>query len=196
MVDVRLDAVRESVERLDPVDDREARSIERFYEEMERLTHPFDEEADLVHLTASGFVVGARGTILHLHRKLSIWVQPGGHIDAGESPAEAALRETVEETGLHVVQPPEGPLLLHLDCHPGPRGHTHLDLRYVLLSGNDDPAPPEGESQEVYWFSFDDAQQQCEPALAPALGRLGETARRHEASWRAIVGETNDWVNL
>ena len=29
---------------------------------------------------------GPRGTVLHLHKRLGIWMQPGGHIDAGETP--------------------------------------------------------------------------------------------------------------
>jgi 8-oxo-dGTP pyrophosphatase MutT (NUDIX family) len=115
--------------------------------------------------------------ILHLHRKLNIWVQPGGHIDAGEDPLAAALRETVEETGLVTVHT-DPPTLFHVDVHGGPRGHTHYDLRYVLLSAPLDPTPPPEESPDVYWFSFADAVERCEPALAAALGALGAAAPR------------------
>ena len=164
--------LRTKILLIDPVDDWEKISIAQT---LERLTWDgvlFDEEANDHHITASSFVVSERGVILHLHRKLQIWVQPGGHVDAGESTLQAALRETHEETGLvtHHCEPPN---LFHVDVHPGPRGHTHYDLRYVLLSTPDDPTPPEGESQEVYWFDFNAAQQRCEPALAPALGKLG-----------------------
>ena len=163
--------LRSKILLIDPVDDREKSSIAQT---LERLTWDgdlFDEEANDHHITASSFVVSERGVILHLHRKLQIWVQPGGHVDAGESTLQAALRETHEETGL-VTRHCESPNLFHVDVHPGPRGHTHYDLRYVLLSAPDDPTPPEGESQEVYWFDFNAAQQRCEPALAPALSKL------------------------
>ena len=40
-----------------------------------------------------------RGILLLVHRRLGIWLQPGGHVDPGETPWEAARRETVEETG-------------------------------------------------------------------------------------------------
>ena len=76
-------------------------------------------------MTASGIVVGRRGTVLHRHKKLGIWMQPGGHIDAGESPEEAALREATEELGLAVEHPPAGPLLLHSTC-TRPRTGTRI----------------------------------------------------------------------
>ena len=47
-------------------------------------------------------VVGPRGVLLHRHRRLGLWLQPGGHIEPGETPAEAAAREVKEESGIHV----------------------------------------------------------------------------------------------
>ena len=35
--------------------------------------------------------------VLHLHKRLKIWLQPGGHIEAGETPWDAACREAREE---------------------------------------------------------------------------------------------------
>ena len=102
---------------------------------------PCDEHADPTHVTASGIVVGRRGTVLHLHKRLGIWMQPGGHIDPGETPDVAARREATEELGLDVTHPAAGPRLIHLDVHEAALGHTHLDLRYLLLGADDDPAP-------------------------------------------------------
>ena len=47
------------------------------------------------------------------------------------------------------------PELAHVDVHPGGRGHTHLDLRYLFTADDADPAPPPEESQEVGWFPWD-----------------------------------------
>lgn len=162
---------------LEPVDDREAMSLREIKARLVRLPDPYSEDADLHHVTASAFVISSRGVILHRHRILGIWVQPGGHINEGESPEEAALRETLEETGLYVrhLDPPR---LFHVDVHPGPRGHTHYDLRYVLLSDPLDPVPLENESPEVYWFTFPDALERAEPALVPALTQLALEAPR------------------
>mgnify|MGYP006285881701 CR=1 FL=1 len=164
-----MDSVSLAVAARIPVDEREATSIRRFLSEYARLGHPFDEHADPVHVTGSAIVIGARGVVLHLHKRLGIWLQPGGHIEQGENPWEAALREAREETGLDVGHPSAGPQLVHVDVHPGPRGHTHLDLRYLLEAGDDDPAPPPGESQDVRWFSWDDAIAVADPGLVGAL---------------------------
>jgi len=169
----------EAIAELEPVDDREAASI---LATLDRLTwpgDPFSETANDHHLTASSFVVSSRGVILHRHKSLDIWVQPGGHVDPGEDPADAALRETREETGLdarHVDRARP----YHVDVHPGPRGHTHYDLRYLLVAAPLDPAPAPGESDEVYWFDFDVASARAEPALAAVLRRLARDAARAE----------------
>lgn len=43
------------------------------------------------------------GQILLIKREdFEVWCLPGGHIDPGESVAQAAIRETLEETGLEV----------------------------------------------------------------------------------------------
>lgn len=140
-----------------PVDERERESIAEFCEIVPSLSSPFSEHADIRHVTASAIVVGRRGVALHVHKRLGLWLQPGGHIDDGESPHAAAVRESQEELGLVVSHPHDGPQLIHLDVHPGPRGHRHFDLRYLLLAGDDDPRPGEGESPQARWFTFDEA---------------------------------------
>ena len=40
--------------------------------------------------------------LLVKHKKMGLWVQPGGHVEPNESMEEAAIREVYEETGLTV----------------------------------------------------------------------------------------------
>ena len=68
-----------------------------------------------------------RLVLLHRHRRLGIWLQPGGHVEPGERPEDAALRETVEETGIAVAHPSDGPRIVHVDEHPGPDGHVRSE---------------------------------------------------------------------
>ena len=158
---------------LSPVDERERLSIAQTLQRLTWPGDPWDEHANSHHITSSAFVVSARGVILHEHKLLGIWVQPGGHVDAGETPEEACVRETMEETGL-IARHHEPASVFHVDVHPGPNGHTHYDLRYVLVSEPTDPSPSPGESPEVYWFDYPSALARCEPALRPALCKLAE----------------------
>jgi 8-oxo-dGTP pyrophosphatase MutT (NUDIX family) len=149
------------------VDEREAESVRRFLDEVVRLDAPFDEHADPVHITASALVTGLRGVILHKHRRLGLWLQPGGHVEIGETPAQAAVREATEETGLDVTLATEE--IIHVDVHPGPRGHTHLDLRYLCTAADLDPTPAPTESQEAFWFSWSAAIELADAGLAGLL---------------------------
>ena len=169
-----LELVRVHVRGRIAVDDREQQSIASFLEQSSMLTSPFDEHADVVHITASAIVVGARGVVLHLHKRLGLWLQPGGHIEEGETPWAAALREAEEETGLPVELADRAaiPELLHVDVHGGPRGHTHLDLRYLVHADPVDPTPGPDESQDVRWFTWDEAIAIADPGLIGILRTL------------------------
>ncbi len=163
----------------------EEQSIATLIAEVERLraagADPFSEDDDLVHITGSAIVVGSRGTVLLEHKRLGMWLQPGGHVDLGESPWDAALREAREETGLNVRFTEQPPRLVHVDVHQGGRGHTHLDLRYLLDGGDADPAPPPDESQQVEWLDWPVAVERAgDERLAALLARLGREFSHEE----------------
>jgi len=162
-------AVRRELMAHRPVDAREAQSRERILAAFAELPAPFDLEAGPIHVTGSAIVVGRRGTVLHLHKRLHRWLQPGGHLDPGEAPWEAARREGEEETGLPLAHPDGGPRMVHVDVHLAAAGHTHLDLRYLLLAPDLDPSPPEGESPLARWCSWDEAATLADEALRGAL---------------------------
>jgi 8-oxo-dGTP pyrophosphatase MutT (NUDIX family) len=96
------------------------------------------------HFTVSGFVVQGRRTLLHWHRKNGMWLPPGGHIDPGEDPVQAVVREVLEETGIHAevvpsaraygyAAPPQiaAPMTIQVeDIAEGP--HQHIDMIYAL----------------------------------------------------------------
>ena len=98
-------------------------------------------------------------TLLHWHRKVGLWLPPGGHIEPGEDPIEAALREVMEETGMAVEiaptaapfgygDPPQLPAPATIMVEPirafgGDAAHQHIDLIYFTrpLDGAGDPPP-------------------------------------------------------
>lgn len=168
-----------------PADPREARATAVFARELTRLGSPGDRFADPVHVTASGIVVGTPGTVLHRHRKIGRYMQPGGHLEPGEMPEDAARREAREETGLPVEHPSAGPCLLHLDVHEA-GGHVHLDLRYLVVSPALEPSPAATESQEVSWFAWPEAHALADDALVGALRAAERWVAEHPLVAEAV----------
>jgi 8-oxo-dGTP pyrophosphatase MutT (NUDIX family) len=179
-----------------PGDGREARARARIIAELDTLASPFDEQAGPEHVTGSAVVVGRRGTVLHMHKRLHRWLQPGGHLEPGEEPSAAALREAQEETGLTLAHPHGGPRLIHVDVHDAANGHTHLDLRYLLIAPDRDPSPPPGESPEARWFGWEEAAAVADDGLVGALRearlqpevRGGSRPASTEAGSRSLSG--------
>jgi 8-oxo-dGTP pyrophosphatase MutT (NUDIX family) len=178
MIDEALRSrVRRDVAARTGLDRREVESLETFLAAYDQLADPMSQESDPIHVTGSGIVVGPRGVVMLKHKRLGIWLQPGGHVDPGETPWDAALRESAEETGLDVsfAGPVDGdgvPELIHVDVHAGGRGHTHLDLRYLIDGGSSDPSPPEEESQQIGWFDWPAAIELADPGVETILRHL------------------------
>lgn len=156
-----------------PFDARESASLIRIRAALSWLRDPFAEDADPWHVTASAIVVDEHGRVLlHRHKALGIWMQPGGHLDPGETPGQAVLREVTEETGLTATHCSDTPF--HVDVHEGPRGHVHLDIRWLLeTDGTARLQPGPGESPDVAWFDLAEALELADAGLRGALRRLG-----------------------
>lgn len=167
-----------------PLDDEERAAVEHLMALVAAPPDPFLRSTLPTHVTASAVVIDERDrtVLLHLHRRLERWLQPGGHIEQDERPEDAALRETREETGVAVRHPDSGPLVVHLDEHPGPDGHVHLDLRYLLLADRDAPSVMPGESTgdgpgpTLRWATSAEVRMVADHSLVraiTALDRLG-----------------------
>jgi len=168
-------------------DSAEARSLDRIREFIARRKQPFDRTIAEGHLTASAVVISrdARAVLLVRHRKLAMWLQPGGHAEPQEHSGEAiALREAREEAGLSDLEVhPLAPRPFDLDVHDLPArrsepAHQHFDLRYLVLASQvEAPRGQAGEVLDARWFSWDQL---------PALGL--------DAGLTRALGKARSWM--
>lgn len=114
-------------------------------------------EARPDHLTASALVLSPDRSqvLLVLHKKVGLWMQPGGHVEDDASLAAAALREAVEETGVAGLRlASEEPVSYHR--HAAPCGaRDHLDVRFLVLAPEPAAVVVSEESDDVRWFAVD-----------------------------------------
>lgn len=140
--------------------------------------------------TATTFVVDDDRTLLLFHRKLRMWLPPGGHIDPNELPEVAAIREVREECGLEAELLMQGGMLGHVRVLPQPYcilledispGHQHIDLIYFARVTGGELAHNEREAHTARWVAWEDLDT---PEIAEDIRELG---RRAIEAWRAFV---------
>ena len=118
------------------------------------------------HFTVAVFVVWERKVLLHRHRKLGMWLPPGGHIERDELPDDAAVREVFEETGLRVTLVGErredvsDPVQLYRPAgvqleNIGP-GHQHIDLIYFAKPKGPTGIEKDFDEDKLGWYDPED----------------------------------------
>ncbi len=153
----------------------EAATVGLFLELLGEGRVPFHRERLDGHFTASCWLVdraGERALLTH-HRKLGLWLQPGGHADGECDLRIAALKEAEEESGLPGLRLVGG--LFDLDRHWIPAhkdvpAHWHFDVRYVVRAGEDEAYVVSEESHDLAWRRIDALA--TEPDADPSVRRM------------------------
>ncbi len=121
------------------------------------------------HFTVAVFVVHEKKVLLLRHRKLNMWLPPGGHIEKNELPDDAAVREVKEETGLDIClvgdkglnigYPMQLTIPKGIQLEDIGENHQHIDLVYFAKVLGDDTLIKNSESDEIGWYNYGDLPQ-------------------------------------
>lgn len=140
------------------------------------------------HFTATGLVLNQRGdrALMIFHKKLQIWLPAGGHVEQGELPHEAVVREVLEETGVRAriidassnlmldksreIQIPAPRWVLHepIPTYKDKTAHMHYDFIYCMQSECDACCAQLQEVSQVQWFSADQLRT-CDTSQATRI---------------------------
>ncbi|MBM3207473.1 MAG: NUDIX domain-containing protein [Chlamydiae bacterium] len=125
------------------------------------------------HFTATTYILQENKTLLIFHKKIKKWLPPGGHIEENETPAECAIREAKEETGIDVeiisqenlwlefpnaksIERPYLCLLENIPAHGQTPEHKHIDFIYVSRPLKTTLSATPKDHHEMRWFSIED----------------------------------------
>lgn len=134
--------------------------------------HTLDGQHDF---TVSAFIINpkTKTLLLHKHKLLGLWLQPGGHIELNETPWQALAHEILEETGyeiqnLDVLQTSfkipglvenEHPVPLVYRTHQfqAKNTHWHTDAAFAFITENlPTQQIGEGESTILSWMTIEE----------------------------------------
>ena len=123
-------------------------------------------------IVTSCIVINEGKVLLIFHKKFGKWLYPGGHVEPNETPQEAVLRETAEETGYKVKivgekplklkgspQAKESPLpfsIVYEDVHYKTARHMHFNMTYFGMVKGRQGRIAKGESKRMMWITEKD----------------------------------------
>jgi 8-oxo-dGTP pyrophosphatase MutT (NUDIX family) len=166
-----------------------------------RSVQPFDDreaadQADILDWVASGqqlfriappdtptkhlvvyfipFDATERCLLLGDHRKSGLWLPPGGHVEDGEDPRQAVIREAREELGITAEFAGDTPFFLTVTPTRGPHRHLDVDLWFILKAARHgaplDPDPREFRS--IRWLGLDEPRDWTAGPYDPEMHRF------------------------
>lgn len=117
--------------------------------------------------------LGRRFLVVHERKHEQLWYLPAGRVEPGESILEAAIRETLEESGVRV----QLESLLRIEHSPTPNGAR---TRVFLVARPLDDAPPRStpneHSLEARWVTLDELR--ALPLRGPEVREIFEYVDR------------------
>ncbi len=117
----------------------------------------FDRATVEGHITGSAWILdhAREACLLTHHKKLGLWLQPGGHADGDADVRAVAYREAEEESGITGLIP-LSPEIFDVDVHAIPARkqdpeHLHFDIRFAFVAPEGAQYVVSDESHALAW---------------------------------------------
>jgi len=152
---------------------------------IEQESECFERTLKKGHITGSSFILNYEKNAIALthHKKLNLWLQPGGHSDGDPDTLNVALREAQEETGITSLA------ILHtdifdVDIHKIPEtskepAHYHYDIRFLFRAPADAKFVMSEESNDLTWAPLAKLENFT---LERSVHRMKEKWNKHKLS--------------
>lgn len=143
-----------------------------------------------MHLVSYFVVLDATSgrLLLVAHRKAGLWLPPGGHVEPGEDPWSAVVRECREELRVPATASPitgELPFFLTVTETRGSGVHTDVSLWYLLTTDADSVTSyDEEEFDAIRWPTAEEVLEESSEGLDPHMHRFTHKLRHARARRR------------
>ncbi len=162
-------------------------------------SEPIQPPAHAGATTAAGAVVVNQGRVLLARltysRSKGLYMLPGGYVEAGETVDQAAMRETLEETGVRTSV--DGLIGVRARVQNG-ESNTYCLFRLTYQGGT--PRPHGHENDDVRWFSLEELEDTTQPVVGLAraaclavLSGQAQVIALHQTSPGSRANVPNEW---
>jgi diadenosine hexaphosphate hydrolase (ATP-forming) len=137
----------------------------------------------MMNLDEAGTVAFVDDLVALRHTNRGEWILPKGHIEPGEDPAVAALRELEEETGLLGSEP------IYVGTDQFSMDGQLVRVAYFAVTAIPGPHWPEHENKDAWLCAPEEAMARLSFEGVKRILRLALEARRSQSVTSPITGQ-------
>lgn len=182
----------EELRRYEPINEQEMKDLAVMREFAKRYPDSCLLRSNpLGHFTASGWVINetADKVLLNFHNIYKNWGWLGGHADGERDLKAVALKEVLEESGLHCIKALKAepisleilPVSYHIKHGKFVNSHLHMNLTYLIQADEREEfrIKPD-ENSGLQWVELDKAAELTnEECMKPTYEKLNRAVRQY-----------------